>query len=166
MLADYGNYYAWGEIETKDEYTTNNSVTYEDHDAQLSTISGDASYDAAVANLGGSWRMPTKHECQELVNDCTWTWTTQENSDGEAVNGFLVEGTNGNSIFLPAAGYRAGSLLYDAGTYGYYWSSANYTVGYSGYYHYAYNILFHSIEYYVYGFNSRFYGVSIRPVSE
>ena len=139
-------------------------MTYDDD--QFWGIFGDANYDAAVANWGGTWRMPTKDECQKLVDDCTWTWTTQENSDGETVNGYLVEGTNGKSIFLPAAGRRYRSSLYDAGTYGYYWSSASYTVGMSGYYHYVFNILLHSYEYYVYGLNSRSYGMSIRPVSE
>ena len=67
---------------------------------------------------GGSWRLPTKNEMQELVDFCSWTWTTQN-----GVNGYSVEGPNGNSIFLPAAGYRYGSSLDNAGSVGYYWSS-------------------------------------------
>ena len=127
LPADYGNYYAWGETETKDEYSLDNSVTY--GDSSFGDISGDATYDAATANWGSSWRMPTQTECQELVDDCTWTWTTQENSDGEYIKGYLVEGTNSNSIFLPAAGYRYGSSLYRAGTSGDYWSSTPYASG-------------------------------------
>ena len=160
LPADYGNYYAWGETETKDEYTEDNSVTY--GDSSFGDISGDATYDAATANWGSSWRMPTKAECQELINDCTWKWTTQENSDGEAVNGYLVEGTNGNSIFLPAAGGRNGSSLSLAGTNGYCWSST--PIASSSYY--AYNLFFYSSGHHVSDDGNRYYGRSVRPVSE
>ena len=113
---EYGDYFAWGETETKEEYTEENSLTYGE---QMSDISGNAQYDAATANWGGSWRMPTYDEMVELKNICTWEWTTQND-----VNGYKVIGTNGNSIFLPAAGYRYGSSLYGAGSIGNYWSSA------------------------------------------
>lgn len=111
---DYGNYYAWGETETKDEYTSSNSVT---SGVEMDDISGNAEYDAATANWGGSWRMPTNNETEELVNNCTWTWAILND-----VNGFLVTGSNGNSIFLPAAGNR---MFTDnrQGERGYYWSS-------------------------------------------
>ena len=112
---DYGNYYAWGETETKDEYTSSNSVTY---GVEMDDISGNAEYDAATANWGSSWRMPTYDEMEELVDSCTWTWTTEND-----VNGYLVTGPNGNSIFLPAGGFRYGASLYDAGPYGDYWTS-------------------------------------------
>ena len=79
----------------------------------------DASDDAATANWGGSWRMPTASEIEELYDECTWTWTTENE-----VNGYRVIGTNGNSIFLPAAGRRGGSNLNDEGNYGNYWSSS------------------------------------------
>ena len=160
LPADYGNYYAWGETETKDEYTSDNSVTY--GDSSFGDISGDATYDAATANWGSSWRMPTEAECQELIDDCTWTWTTQENSDGEEINGYLVKGTNGNSIFLPAAGRRYGSSLYYAGTDGYYWSSTPYAS--SSYL--AYSLYFPSSLRYVSSCYYRYYGGSVRPVSE
>ena len=159
LPADYGNYYAWGETEIKDEYTSDNSVTY--YDSSLGDISGDATYDAATANWGSSWRMPTKDECQELVDDCTWTWTTQENSDGEDVNGYLVEGSNGNSIFLPAAGARDGSSLYNAGTLGHYWSSTPNASGSN----YAYYLYFISSSRNV-NFSYWYLGRSVRPVSE
>ena len=129
LPADYGNYYAWGETETKDKnkYTQHYSLTY--GDSSFGDISGDATYDAATANWGSSWRMPTKAECQELVDDCTWTWTTQENSDGEKIKGYLVEGTNGNSIFLPAAGISYMLSIVNVGSNGWYWSSTPYTSG-------------------------------------
>ena len=73
--------------------------------------------DAANANWGGSWRMPTNEEIDELVDNCTWTWISQN-----GVNGYKVSSkVNGNSIFLPAAGYKAGDSVYT--TNGLYWSS-------------------------------------------
>ena len=64
---DYGDYFAWGETSPKAEYTWENSVTYGE---QMSDISGNAQYDAATANWGGSWRMPTKEQMEELVEHC------------------------------------------------------------------------------------------------
>ena len=95
---DYGNYYAWGETETKAEYTEDNSVTY---GQQLNDISGNAQYDAAAANWGGSWRMPTRDEIKELMYNCSWTPETQN-----GVDGFKVTGNNGNYIFIPASQIR------------------------------------------------------------
>lgn len=120
LPADYGNYYAWGEIVTKQSYTLVKSVTYEV--SSIEDFSGDATYDAATANWGSSWRMPTKDECQELIDDCTWTWITQEDSDGTAINGYKVEGTNGNTIFLTqSSGYWSGPTYYAKG--GAFWTS-------------------------------------------
>ena len=75
--------------------------------------------DDATRKLGSLWRMPTKEEIRELLDHCTWNWTTQD-----GVNGCEVKGPNGNSIFLPAAGCREGSGLNSAGSEGYYWSSS------------------------------------------
>ena len=77
-----------------------------------------AADDAATANLGSPWRMPTFDEFMELINNCTLTWTTQD-----GVNGCQVDGRNGNAIFLPATGYPGKSGLRDVGR-GYYWSSS------------------------------------------
>ena len=112
---DYGNYYAWGETTTKSEYSIENSLTY---GRDMGDISGNVNYDAARANWGSNWRMPTKAEMEELRDNCTWTWITQGN-----VNGMKVTGPNGNSIFLPAAGYCNGSSHYYVGEIGHYWSS-------------------------------------------
>lgn len=144
--SDYGDYYAWGETEPKTEYTwatykwmqTGQSdwkyiTKYTFADGQTEgiwydsdgTFIGDgnttleAADDAATAKLGSPWRMPTLDEIKELLVNCTWTWTTQ---DGK--NGYEVKGTNGNSIFLPAAGYRRSSELNGAGSQGDYWSSS------------------------------------------
>ena len=116
---DFGNYYAWGETSTKNEYLENNCSTV---GVDLSEISGDAQYDAARAKWGSTWRLPTAEEFEELTNMCTWTWVTQNN-----VNGMKVTGQNGKSIFIPATGYRSGSSLNYVGEYGYFWSSTTYT---------------------------------------
>lgn len=106
---DYGNYYAWGETSPK-----TSAYTYSDNPTTLP-----ASADAATANWGGGWRMPTKEECEELLNNCTWQWTTLN-----GVNGCLVTGTNGNTIFLPAAGGRSGTGTFSVGSEGQYWSGS------------------------------------------
>ena len=151
---EYGDYFAWGETTTNETYTENNCATY---NVSMNDISGNAQYDAATANWGGSWRMPTKNELNELINNCTWTWTTQN-----GVNGYNVEGPNGNSIFLPAAGHRLGSSLYCAGIYGIYWSSTPYENdgGYSAYY-----FGFESDSHHMAN-DGRYYGQSVRPVLE
>ena len=114
-LESYGNYYAWGEISTKVTYLTTNSLTYEKN---MNDISGNAKYDAATANWGGNWRMPTRDELNELRNNCTWTWTTQN-----GVNGYKVTSkTNGGSIFMPAAGSKNSSFV-GVGERGEYWTS-------------------------------------------
>ena len=116
---EYGNYYAWGETNTKSRYDEDSCKTY---DRSMSDIRGNSSYDAARANWGGSWRLPTIAEYDELVNNCTRQWTTQ---DGVAGMRFTSK-RNGNSIFLPAAGYRRGSSTYLAGECGSFWSSTPY----------------------------------------
>ena len=151
---DYGNYYAWGETTTKSSYTSDNSKTY---GKSMGDISGNSSYDAARANWGGNWRMPTKAELQELIDKCTWTWTTQN-----GVNGYNVEGPSGASIFLPAAGCRFGSSLYGAGGYGFYWSSSpsdRYDADD------AYRLDFNSSYHYM-NYDYRYFGQSVRPVLE
>jgi hypothetical protein len=112
---DYGDYFAWGETSTKSEYRESNSAS---SGKSWGDIGGDSNRDAARANWGGSWRMPTKAEFQELVDNCTWTWTTQNGHKG-----YRVTGKNGQSIFLPAAGYRDGGTLHYDGEYANYWSS-------------------------------------------
>ena len=114
----YGNHYAWGEISTKSNYSSGNSVTY---GKNFSDIGGYPTYDVACNEWGSSWRLPTKAEFDELCNEnnCTWTWTTQNGVEGYKV----TSKKNGNSIFLPAAGWRSGTSLNYQGTDGYYWSS-------------------------------------------
>ncbi len=150
---DYGSYFAWGETATKSSYKENNSKTY---GKSFSDIGGKSQYDAARANWGGTWRMPTKAELEELENKCTWKWTTQN-----GVKGYKVTGPNGNSIFLPAAGRRYGSSLYYAGERGNYWSSTSN----ESYSNYAYGLDFNS-SYQIVGWYRRDSGLSVRPVAE
>ncbi len=128
----YGSYFAWGETTTKSiydwstykwcndsyytmtKYCTSSSYGTVDNKTNL-----DFSDDAANANWGGSWQMPTKEEMEELINNCIWSWTTQR-----GVNGYKVTSkTNGNSIFLPAAGFSSTGSIHNKGTYGGYYSN-------------------------------------------
>ena len=114
---EYGNYYTWGETTPKDCYNWS-TYKYGSDRRELTKYCTDSDYgkdgfvdnktvleladDAARANLGGAWRMPTKEEWTELREKCTWKWTTLNGFEGCIVKSHI----NGNSIFLPAAGYR------------------------------------------------------------
>ena len=143
-----GDYFAWGETKPKSSYISSN-YTYTSNTSTLPM-----SNDAARVNWGGSWRMPTKAEQDELRTNCTWTWTTQN-----GVKGYKVTSkSNSNSIFLPAAGDFYGTSLYDEGSKGYYWSSSLYDNS-----SYAYYLSFTSYDVGRYS-NNRFRGQSVRPV--
>ena len=148
----YGNYYAWGETSPKSEYTEGNSVTYKKN---MGDIAGDSRYDAARANWGGSWRLPTDTEMGELISKCKTQWITY---DGH--KGYLITGPNGKSIFLPAAGWRIGPISNYVGKIGSYWSSLPNRDGYV-----AVHMLFTGSKINN-EFHSRDYGRSVRPVSE
>ena len=170
---EYGDYFAWGETEPKSNYIWS---TYKwcngvwDKLTKYCTISFywdstepmdnktvlDPEDDAAYVNWGGSWRMPTDEEWWELIDNCTWTWTTQN-----GVNGRLVTSkTNSNSIFLPAAGYRSGNHLNNAGSSGHYWSSSL-----DSDCPYAWFVSFSSATV-AWSIYNRWEGRSVRPVSE
>ncbi|MCD8304058.1 MAG: protein kinase [Prevotellaceae bacterium] len=151
--SEYGNYYAWGETSTKSSYDEDNSRTY---NVSMGSIAGDPSYDAACSNWGGTWRLPTANEIDELINKCQRTWTTV---GGHA--GYKVTGPNGNSIFLPAAGWRNGTSLCYAGGSGYYWSAAPDESSTQN----AYNLNFSS-GYFRRNDSRRDGGFSVRAVSE
>ena len=151
---EYGDYFAWGETTTKSEDTYENSKTC---GKNIGDIAGNPAYDAATANWGGSWRMPTKAEFEELINNCTWQWTTQGGKNGYKV----TSKKNGNSIFLPAAGSRSVSSLIDAGDFGDYWSSTPDESNTQ----FAYHLDFGSSLHYL-GWFSRYYGHSVRPVKK
>ena len=149
---NWSNYkYCNGSCDTMTKYCFSSNYGNVDNKTVL-----DAADDAATANWGGSWRMPTDTEMTELRTKCTWTWTTKN-----GVNGCNVEGPNGNSIFLPAAGYRYDSSLRSAGSNGYYWSSSL-DANHSGR---AYGLYFVSDDHDRDG-SSRYCGFSVRAVCQ
>ena len=129
---EYGAYYAWGETSTKSDY---NWTTYKWCNGSEYTLTKyntqslhgtvdnkkvlELSDDVARKKLGDSWRMPTQKEFQELIGNCTVTWTTRNGVKGR----LFTSKKNGKSIFLPAAGYGFGGSSSLAGRGGYYWSS-------------------------------------------
>ncbi len=171
---EYGDYFAWGETQpksnydwstykwcngsydTQTKYNTNSIYGTVDNKTTL-----DLSDDAAHANWGGSWRMPTDAELTELREQCTWTWTTQNGVYGYKVTSKKSGYTN-KSIFLPAAGYRYDSSLDNAGSDGDFWSSSLDTdYPYSAWLVYFYSdSVYRSSNYY------RYYGQSVRPVCQ
>lgn len=115
---DWSSYkWSMGASNTMTKYCSNSEYGYNGFTDTKTVL--DPEDDAACVKLGGNWRMPTDEEWLELEQKCTWTWTTQN-----GVNGRLVTGHNGNSIFLPAAGKRFGTLYNDEGSYGWYWCSS------------------------------------------
>ncbi len=139
---DDGQFFAWGETQPKMEYSwetyayghsyseltkyCNNEVFgYNGYTDDLTTLQpGD---DAATANWGNGARMPTMEEIKELCDNCTSEWVTLNGAKGRKFTG-----TNGNSIFIPAAGYidEDGSSAFSLENYGYYWSSSLRTDGF------------------------------------
>lgn len=173
----YGGYYAWGEINEKQVYNdvtyqyatgqdNNGDGGYDDYHSETdlfgvwqnigSDIAG-TSYDVAHVKWGGSWRMPSLEQIQELLNNCTSKWTSVNGTYGREFTG-----PNGGVVFLPAAGGRWLDNLYDAGNYGDYWSSTqNPDRSY-----YACYLDFNSGRAYWYYYGSgRLGGQSVRPVS-
>ncbi len=122
----YGDYYAWGETEEKNNYTFDTYNFFVDTDgdgrkddyANIGLNIGGTKYDVARQKWGGSWRMPTKEDIDELVSKCTWAWITYN-----GVSGCKVMGPNGNSIFLPAGGGRYSTSHKFDGSRGCYWSA-------------------------------------------
>ena len=166
---EYGGYYAWGETEEKDDYSwstykwcngSEDTMTKYCTDSSYGTVDNkttlDPEDDVAHVKWGGDWRMPTRAEQDELRNECTWEWTTQN-----GVTGYCVTGPNGNSIFLPAAGLRRGAYIYHTGYRDDYWSGSLY----SDYSSHAYGLNFYDSGY---DWNDciRYLGQSVRPVSK
>ena len=183
---EYGDYYSWGKIETyyssgqdpltwKEDGTTgydwesykwcegsSTTLTKYNTSSYFGTVDGktelDPEDDVAHVKRGGSWRMPTDAEWTELLENCTWTWTTRN-----GVNGYKVSSEiNGNSIFLPAAGSRDFANLYDAGSYGDYWSSSLNAVNPD----HAWDLYFNSEKVSRFCYDRRCFGFSVRPVTE
>ena len=155
----YGNYYAWGETWQKDTYDWN-SYQYGSSFGNVTDIGSDIAgtqYDVARQKLGESWQMPTSEQLSELVNTTTSTWTTQG-----GVYGRKFTGSNGGSLFIPAAGLYYGTKNSSVGNGGYYWSSTNSTTGI------AWVLVFSTSYQYVTGqadMGFRYNGLPVRPVA-
>ena len=166
---EYGDHYAWGEIEPKADYSLSTykwSIdmaltrycpdSYFGYDGFSDTkIILDPEDDAAHMAFGGEWRMPADAEWTELRETCTWEWTSMN-----GVNGSMVTGPNGNTIFLPAAGSHYGEELLSIDSEGVYWSSSLHPYLMNS----AWDVFFYS------GTvgrsrSNRYLGSSIRPVS-
>ena len=150
-----GDYFAWGEIETKTEYTEANSLT---HGIYMDDIGGNPQYDAARAIWGSTWRLPSREEIEEIVAECTWEWTSVD-----GMNGCKITGPNGNHIFVPAAGCYIGAELKMLGQNGMYHS---YKMC-GDYVNFSYGFHFgEGSDNYQLDWLYRAYGRSIRPVTE
>lgn len=163
----YGHYFAWGETNTKSIYSWSTykwcNGTYKtltkycidsDHGKVDNKTILDFTDDAAHVNWGGRWRMPTWAEMTELLNKCTWTWTSQQ-----GVMGYEIKSSNGNSIFLPASGCYSGTNIIDTEHSGYYWSSSL-----SDRYSLARYTYFMSNKKYTDHIMGRYYGMTVRAV--
>ncbi len=171
----YGDYYAWGETETKENYYwstykwcngSSTTLTKYNYSSSYGTVDNktvlEPEDDVAHVKLGGSWRMPTSSEVDELIStrnnsSYQWEWKSLNGHNGWLVT-YLV---NNNSIFLPAAGYRYDANLYYVGSNGFYWSSSLYTGDPYG----AWSVYFSS-DGVRGGSGYRYFGQSVRPVSE
>lgn len=172
-----GDYFAWGETTPKDDYGwstykwckgSSSTMTKYCTNKNSGTVDKKAVLepedDAATANWGSEWQTPSLEQLQELCNDSytTTTWTTQN-----GVNGCkITSNSNGNSIFLPAAGYRNDTRFFHAGGFGFYWSRSlrpedGYTTTDS---RSADGLDFDADGIYRSSYCRRYYGQSIRPV--
>lgn len=129
--SDFGNYYSWGEISFKETYKTSaykwyngnvNVITKYNTDSAFGTVDNktvlEPADDAAIANWGGSWKVPSKEQWEELINNCDWTWSAQNGN-----NGYIITSrTNGSSIFLAASGYYSESGGTNINSGGSYWA--------------------------------------------
>lgn len=167
---EYGDYFTWGEVRPKTVY---NWSTYQHCYGSVTTLIKYCCHDifgynyftdglkillseddAATANWGNDWRMPTKEEWEELKNNSTIIWTTRN-----GVNGWRFTAMNGNMLFLPAAGYRDDSNLEIVGSFGVYWSSSLHDAYTGSAWYFKLHSVSCIIEYHV-----RCSGLPVRPV--
>ncbi len=172
---DPGEYYAFGELETKSTYTQESykfydkdKKTYSKYNKDKTTL--DAEDDVVTQKWGSKFRMPTDTELEELNSNCTWTYTTRVNSSGSTVHGSEVKNNStGATIFIPESGYKDGTSLKDS-SYGYLLASTIATVSpyNDAHYFYFYHLPADKSEYhhsagpnYIY---PRYFGYPIRAI--
>ena len=165
---DFGDYFMWGSTEPNNNTTcdwehvpfNNGSLEYDSayFDSVKDTVAPNGSlakeYDAASQVMGGDWRMPTKDEIQELLDNTIKEW-----AQVNGVNGYKFTASNGNSIFIPAAGYCNYGSVDGVGSNGGVWSSSLY----ASYPDYAWRLYFDSGSCTMSN-SSRCYGRSVRGV--
>ena len=159
----FGGYYAWGETETKSEYSWKTYKHCDGTDKTCHDLGADIAgtkYDVAHVKWGGSWCIPADAQIEELLDNCTDTWTTVNGVNGRK----FTSKRNGRSIFLPGAGYFNESGLNDSGGYysnGTYWSGTQSTSWAAG----AGDLSVHYRGYFTSDHGPRYWGQSVRPVS-
>ena len=168
---EYGEYFAWGETEPKTDYSwstykwcdgSENTLTKYNNNSSYGTVDNktvlDLEDDAAHVHWGGSWRLPTHNETNELINNCI-----VEESYENGVKGWRFtskkEGFTDKHIFIPAAGICWDSGLSFAGSGGRWWTSSLYSSSPNQSY-----FLFDA-TWSVYH-EPRFHGYTVRPVTE
>lgn len=168
---EYGDYYAWGEIESKDYYSWStyrfgdySSLMKYNTDSSNGTVDNktvlEMDDDVANAKLGAQWRIPTLDDAKELLDNCSWVFTTLN-----GINGYQVTGPNGNSIFFPLCGFSNGNLAdAEVGQYGRYWLSTLYTNNTHNAYRISLRPSSSSSAHYDWDWFDRSAGNSIRPV--
>lgn len=150
-----GYYYAWGMTETLSSYSSSTCTTYQ---IEIDDFSGDATYDVARAVMGGSWRLPTVDEMDELIEECEWIYTSVD-----SIPGYKVTGPSGNSIFLPICGYYNNSIHMSPDSHGAYWTSTPYP---SSTLKYAWNLALYNSSRYLTEDALRYHGHTIRAVKD
>lgn len=117
--SDAGLYFAWGETASKKNFYAEEEMP-DNFRKQFVDFAGDERYDAATAMWGSRWKTPSEYDIQQLIDNCDWTWSRVDGADG-----YIVTGSTGHSIFLPAGGIRAGRKLKELNEAGYFWSSTS-----------------------------------------
>ena len=149
-IGQIGNYYSWGELEPKKEYTKN---TYKYQGKILEEDIASTEYDVVSSLWGGNWHIPTKDDFAELINNCKQEWVTYGD-----ISGYKFIGPNGKSIFFPAAGCFENMSPFNQNSYGYYWTSIDNVKGFR-----ANNLSFYKGRLVIDKYN-RYAGLTIRPV--
>lgn len=158
---NYGSYYAWGEVKEHEDlyYSFSNYIHCDGSPQTIHDLDSDIAgtqFDVAHVKWGGSWVTPSFDQIEELLNNCTYEWTTE----GGIEEGKFT-GLNGGTIFLPASGYRCSDYLHNVGKYGHYWQSTQHP----SYRENAYFLYFNSGNAHWSGY-PRSFASTVRPVSK
>ena len=153
----YGGYYAWGETEEKEVYDWASYTLCEGRANTSQNLGSDiagTSYDVAHVKWGGGWQMPSMEQLEELIQNCPYIWTVMD-----GVNGTLFTGSNGGTLFMPAAGQRWKNESNCVGNNGFFWTSTQLKYSVDD----AYSLMFFVYDA-VTDFNFRGLGFSVRPI--